>query len=148
MTSFSHLPSSPKLIRLEKQKYQEDLNQDNQSSSTSTPTPISSNDTSNPSVGRIDMNPQGTEEEQESYISSITSKVVSNINIEIKKVTMLIFTDKGFDLVLKIKNFVYLQNKQGYESEKDPEFKDSSFVIPSYSFSIVYQHRETQTHLL
>lgn len=54
------------------------------------------------------MNPQGTEEEEESYIGSLTSKIISNINIEIKKFTMVIFTDKGFDLVLKIKNFVYI----------------------------------------
>ncbi len=57
------------------------------------------------------MNPQVTVEEEETYIGSLTTKVVGNINIEIKKFTIVIYTGKGFDLVLKIKNFVYIQNK-------------------------------------
>lgn len=51
------------------------------------------------------------------------NKLMQNINIELAKAKFILFSDHGFDLVLKVKNVNIINNKTYYHDEFDPEYE-------------------------
>ena len=60
---------------------------------------------------------------------SMKSKLKKNINIEIAKCKIILFSDHGFDLVLKLKKVNLISNKDYYHDEFDPEYEQCNSVI-------------------
>ncbi|CDW72550.1 UNKNOWN [Stylonychia lemnae] len=62
------------------------------------------------------------QDQEETILNSMRQKLTQNINIDLQKGKFILFSDQGFDLVLKIKNVHIVNNKNYYHDEFDPEY--------------------------
>lgn len=77
------------------------------------------------------------------------NKITKSINIELAKAKIILFSDRGFDLVLKLKNFVLINDKRNFKEESDPEFEQCDNVrVFVNNQHIVHQNRLSELVLL
>ena len=67
-------------------------------------------------------------------MQSMKSKLTKNMNIELAKGKIILFSDHGFDIVLKFKNMQMINNKNYYHDEFDPEYEQCDVVSILYCY--------------
>eukprot|EP00347_Sterkiella_histriomuscorum_P019704 403340607 len=68
-------------------------------------------------------------DQEETILNSMKNKLATNINIELKKAKFILFSDQGFDIVLKIRNVSIVNNKAYYHDEFDKEYDSCNSYI-------------------
>jgi hypothetical protein len=66
------------------------------------------------------------------------NKIVKSINIELAKAKIILFSDMGFDLVLKLRNLKIVNDKNYYKLETDPEYMQCNTYINLGQVQLVY----------
>lgn len=66
------------------------------------------------------------------------NKLTSSINIFLEKAKIILFSDHGFDLVLKLKDYKVINYKSAYKEEKDTNYQKCDMYINIGQISLIY----------
>lgn len=67
-------------------------------------------------------------DQEESLITSVKNKISKSVNVHLEKAKIVLFSDLGFDVVLKIKNLKLINDKNSYKEENDKEYEKCNTV--------------------
>lgn len=56
------------------------------------------------------------------------NKISKSVNVHLEKAKIVLFSDLGFDVVLKIKNLKLINDKNSYKEENDKEYEKCNTV--------------------